>query len=145
MTSDCIIWKGAKDGKGYGFKRLNGSLWKAHRLAFYHATGIHPGKKQVCHKCDNPPCVNPDHLFLGTNQENSFDMLLKGRFYNQKKTHCRRGHPYSGDNLILIKTRSGLGIERRCRECARINLKRSYQKNIEKRRAEAREYQRARQ
>lgn len=51
----------------------------AHRAAFQAATGIDPGEKLVCHSCDNPPCCNPAHLFLGTETDNVRDMLAKSR------------------------------------------------------------------
>lgn len=114
VEGECWIWQGPIDGKRYGFYWTGKTSWKAHRWAYYKTTGVHPKKKQVCHKCDNPRCVNPDHLFLGTNHDNSMDMLRKGRFYNQKKTHCPRGHAYD----MVLQTKSGLGIERRCRTCA---------------------------
>lgn len=115
--NDCWIWQGAKDGKGYGFFYFKGFHWKAHRWSYWYFKDEHPSKLHVCHECDNPSCVNPNHLFLGTNFENSIDMLKKRRFYNQKKTHCPSGHPYKGNNLLVIHTSSGLGIERQCRFC----------------------------
>lgn len=126
MSLTCIEWPGAKNKKGYGQIRINGRLWIAHRYAFFKATGIHPGRKQVCHTCDNPPCVNPSHLWLGTNYENSIDMLKKGRFYNQKKTKCPRGHKYD----MIIPTVSGLKIERRCRRCAVEATRRFRARNV---------------
>jgi len=77
--NDCIEFVGCKDSGGYGLKRIYNKLYKAHRLAWVEAFGNIPEGMFVCHKCDNPPCVNPDHLFLGTNSDNMIDMYNKGR------------------------------------------------------------------
>lgn len=78
-NSGCWIWTGAGDSKrGYGSVSLNGKTWRAHRYACA-ASGRDPTGKLVCHKCDNPPCVNPDHLFLGDQIDNVNDMWAKGR------------------------------------------------------------------
>lgn len=72
----CWEWLSEKDNRsGYGtFNKV-----RAHRLAYYLATGIDPGRLFVCHHCDNPPCVRPSHLFLGTAADNHDDMKKKGR------------------------------------------------------------------
>ena len=77
--SDCIEFQGCKDTGGYGLKRVNNKLYKAHRLAWIEESGTIPDGLFVCHKCDNPPCINIDHLFLGTNSDNMLDMYSKGR------------------------------------------------------------------
>lgn len=82
MTSDCIEFTGCKDTGGYGLKRKQGKLYKAHRLAWIEANGDIPEGLFVCHKCDNPACINLEHLFLGTNSDNMKDMYNKERGNN---------------------------------------------------------------
>lgn len=78
---ECWIWKGAKV-RGYGHLRAKKkgvwSMVRAHRLSF-ELHFRHPGKEHVCHKCDNPLCVNPNHLYLGSPATNMQDKMLKGR------------------------------------------------------------------
>lgn len=83
-SGDCWIWQGGADQNGYGYiydeKRRKNA--KAHRVSYEIANRFSkpiPPKLLVCHKCDNPPCVRPDHLFLGTNKNNMEDMVAKGR------------------------------------------------------------------
>lgn len=126
---ECWNWLGALKDNGYGqLTRLGVSKkpLKAHRVAWVLAYGPIPagsGVHGTCvlHHCDNRRCVNPSHLFLGTNHDNVRDMHAKGRAKNpiadanRQKTHCRNGHPYSGDNLIVV------GHSRTCRECGRLS------------------------
>jgi len=80
----CWIWTGAKDKYGYGRFKFKEKKWRTHRVAYY-LTYKDPGSLCVLHKCDNPSCVRPDHLFLGTNKDNTQDCIKKGRFNRPTK------------------------------------------------------------
>lgn len=79
MGSDCIIHPNKPSGKYVRIMLPDGSTIGAHRLAYISRYGPIPDDMVVCHKCDTPNCVNTDHLFLGTQQENMTDMVNKGR------------------------------------------------------------------
>jgi hypothetical protein len=81
-------------------------------MAWELAYGPIPPGLHVLHRCDNKPCCNPAHLFLGTKADNHADMMTKGRHGNARKAVCLRGHRLSGDNLFV--TSNG---RRQCRTC----------------------------
>lgn len=78
-TPTCWIWSGALNSRGYGSMVYNGKSVSAHRFAYEHFVGPIPKGMFVCHSCDLPKCVNPDHLWVGTAYENNWDCIRKGR------------------------------------------------------------------
>jgi hypothetical protein len=78
----CWPWTASRDSLGYGFFRVttNASMSKAHRVSWELANGAIPEGLVVCHRCDNPSCVKPAHLFLGSLSDNTQDSIKKGRW-----------------------------------------------------------------
>lgn len=82
-TDTCWLWQGSQDDKGYGKTNIDSKIMAAHRAAYTLFKGTIEEYKFVCHSCDNPSCVNPDHLWIGTHKENMKDMHDKGRIYTK--------------------------------------------------------------
>jgi hypothetical protein len=112
----CDEWPGARTGRsGYGEICAKGKIRYAHRAAWEEANGPIPPGMFVLHRCDNPPCREPRHLFIGTQRDNMRDMVAKGRHRGgpPRKEACSNGHPLTGDNVI----RMGKQNKIRCRTC----------------------------
>lgn len=94
-ATGCHEWAGSRNPKGYGDAWDGVTMVKAHRLSYQTFVGEIPEGLFVLHRCDNPSCINPDHLFLGTHAENMADMRAKGRSVSDKRPR--------GENNVLAK------------------------------------------
>lgn len=116
-SGDCWVWTKSKNNWGYGQARIIGVSVTAHRLSWTLEHGPIPAGLLVLHKCDNRACVRPDHLFLGTAQDNSDDMIRKGRqlHRNTKLTAdtvraIRRRYADGGVSTIQLAKEYGIGV-----------------------------------
>jgi hypothetical protein len=111
-TPTCWIWVGGITGAGYGaFRDKNRTYISAHKFSWkYHFGEIEKGK-ELCHRCDNPPCVNPNHLWLGTAKENAEDSCAKNR-----RSHGmgRPLHKLKNENIPEIKNLYKSGMSQKC-------------------------------
>lgn len=147
-SESCWPWLAGATG-GYGTIRTPRGMERAHRIAWELTRGPVPVGLFVCHACDNPPCCNPDHLFIGTLADNNRDRHEKGRTKNleagrsrrhatlRSVTHCPRGHVYDESNTLIRVNGS-----RECRMCGRIETAKYLATNREQHNARRRERRR---
>lgn len=126
VIGDCWEFQGRPTKGGYGQIHWRGRSWRAHRVAYTLAKGEIPSGLDVLHGCDNPPCVNPDHLRVGTDSDNIRDSFVRGRrdparsvrnlepLIERKRmaTGCIRGHAWTPENTAYRPDGT-----RRCRAC----------------------------
>lgn len=129
-TGSCWLWTGAVDRDGYGsftaFFDGQKKFLRAHRFAYQLCKGEIAHGLFVCHSCDVPLCVNPDHLWLGTPADNVSDMLAKKRHLTRTDfSQCSRGHKTATDDWKRIQSpyslTAGAGMHWKCRICLREN------------------------
>lgn len=121
-TTGCWLWGGTSDRLGYGYLMVGREKTFAHR----YFKGVSDPSIHVCHSCDTPACVNPDHLFLGSQADNMADMMKKGRHYsprgekhpkakitNEQATEARMAF-LNGESRRSISERTGLGYRSIC-------------------------------
>jgi hypothetical protein len=120
-VSGCWLWTKYIYPTGYAQMSFRCRQWRAHRLMYMVAKGP-VGNLHVMHSCDVRNCINPEHLSLGTNEENIHDALRKGRPHRgnlmSQKTHCPSGHPYA-ETARWDKGRRNVP-KRSCTVCQRI-------------------------
>lgn len=100
IPSGCLVWRMSTNQDGYGHFGLHGKRFRAPRAAYECFVGPIPCGVYVLHKCDNPRCVNPEHLFLGTQLDNMRDAVAKGRVSRHGKSHRSR---LTNEQLSLAK------------------------------------------
>lgn len=134
IVGDCRVFKGTINSKGRAVfaLRMPGktrtSSYNASKAAWILFIGEIPNGLHVLHRCKKQPnCVNLNHLYLGTQKDNSQDMINDGTHYFTKQTHCKNGHEWSVANTRYRKTGG-----RYCRQCERAKAKRLYLKHRDK-------------
>lgn len=122
-TKTCWIWNGCRSGGGYSQVRFQGRKFLVHRIFYELFVGPIPKDLEIDHLCRTRACVNPKHLEPVTSQENTLRGISPAAV-NARRTHCKHGHPLSGDNLYIEPKG-----KRRCRICNRQrSLKNSYKR-----------------
>lgn len=104
ITKNCWLWNGYKNNCGYGEFKVNNRMTKAHRFSWSYYYGEIPSGLCVLHSCDNPGCVNPEHLFLGTPKDNAIDRQKKDRGHRPRGEQCANAK-LKNEDVIKIRNR----------------------------------------
>lgn len=129
VVGECWVWTGATNARGYGVVDVDGQTMLAHRAVFSqeHPDIIIEGY-EVCHSCDNPPCIRPLHLWVGTRAQNAADMVAKDRKRGRPSLdECVHGHQFTDENTY-VAPKTGI---RGCVTCRRDSSRQSRQRERE--------------
>jgi len=125
-NTGCWLWTAGNYRDNYGFFFLpEKKIYFAHRASYYFFKGEIPKDKIICHKCNTPECVNPQHLYAGSLSDNQNDIVKSGYHFWAKKTHCVNGHEFNKENTY-VRTRKNGNINRKCKLCRKLY----YQKTL---------------
>lgn len=113
----CWEWLASKHPKGYGYACFGNKVMYAHRASYQLFYGAIPKGMCVCHHCDNPRCINPGHLFLGTNADNTADMVKKGRGRTPAiKGSAHYNAKFKESDIVEIRAANGVAISELARK-----------------------------
>lgn len=122
-VTGCWLWSAGRGGMGYGVVVVGAGKKPAHRASYeFHVGPIPPGA-HVCHRCDTPLCIRPDHLFLGSHADNMADMAAKNRAGSRPHETCQRGHEWTPETTLTPPSGG-----RQCKTC-------NHERYLERRRA----------
>ena len=118
-NTGCWIWTGAKGKSGYGNIGINKKTYSIHRIVYEIEKGQIPIGYQIDHLCNNKICINPYHLEAKTPKENIIRALKISKNHHMNKTHCKRGHEFTKENIYFNQNVNG----RICKICRRLHDK----------------------
>jgi hypothetical protein len=118
-SDGCWEWTGRVTSGRYGSFTIKGRQYGSHRVSYMLFKGNIPKGLNICHECDNVKCVRPSHLWPGTQTQNIYDMMSKGRHVKVNKSHCPQGHEYSIENTYVTTGVRPGWVQRKCKICDR--------------------------
>jgi hypothetical protein len=135
-TDGCWLWTGRTDRCGYGIYNINNFCHKAHRYAYEQISKEKIGKKIAMHTCDTPKCVNPNHIMLGTHQDNQKDKFQKNRQAKGQKIHTAKltdndifqlRQRYKNEKITYLQLAKEFGV---CRDTIQKAIRGIYWKHL---------------